>query len=90
MSGTFSSPALTPRPFDGPAASGSLTPPVSAFEARLPSYQGTQPIAMRSPPRHFSAASPFDAVDSGREGPGKILSPSASLVRLGWSSEQLP
>ena len=79
MSGTFSSPALTPRPFEGPASSGSLTAPVSAFEARLPSYQGTQPIPMRSPPRHFSAASPFDAMDNGREGPGDPLEPSATF-----------
>ena len=66
MSGTFSSPALTPRHFEGPASSGSLSAPVSAFEARLPSYEGTQPIPMRSPAR----PSPFDPPDVGRERPG--------------------
>lgn len=80
MSGTFSSPAITPRLFEGQPSAGSLSAPVSAFEARLPSYQGTQPIPMRSPPRHYGAASPFDAVDSGRDGPGDHSDPSRTLA----------
>ena len=75
MSGTFSSPARTPRLFEGQPSAGSLSAPVSAFEARLPSYQGSQPIPMRSPPRPYRAASPFDALDSGREGPGRCPEP---------------
>ena len=72
MSGTFSSPALTPRPFEGAASSGSLSAPVSAFEARLPSYQGSQPIPMRSSAR----PSPFDPPEVDR---GEHPDPSSNL-----------
>ena len=66
MSGTFSSPAATPRLFGESA--GSPVAPVSAFEARLPSYEGARPIPKRLSGEHFGAGSPFDIQDRGREG----------------------
>ncbi len=77
MSGTFSSSAATPRLFGESA--GSPVAPVSAFEARLPSYEGARPIPKRSPPGgQFGAGSPFDIQDRGRE--GTYDSPHAALM----------
>ena len=76
MSGTFSSTAATPR-LVGELA-GSPTAPVSAFEARLPSYEGARPIPKQSPGEHCDAGSPFDIQDRGRE--GIYNSPHAALM----------